>query len=423
MAGLKGYDRTPRESVRDRRNSQRLSSNFTQMLGDGFEVDAGGLITVDVQDPIFVDGSGVGLNYSTGLQVVASNLTTKDSEIDHDSLLNFVADEHIDWTSASADFSTTGDIRLVSDTNRIELGSTAGGDAIIRYDGTNLIIDPDVAGSGEVRIGVFGAYNNLRAATIEGNSLKAGGIIISNMGTLTDGTYTLTMGSAPWDLNIGFSVGANLLIAGSVILGGTLTVGSGNIRDSGGTISFGDENLTTSGNVTIDSDTSGLILGATQDATLKWDNANSEVDLDTDFHLSGALGLGISANATLANLYTATTYTHQTGTRRGIMSYPVLAPAGALSGSTILYAFSAVGTWNSAVDGSSLGNVYGFFGGAQTGNNSGSIAQVVGLQCLGRHYGSGNVGSMYGVYSQIFNDDLYTESGNITSAYCYRAYA
>lgn len=45
--------------------------------------------------------------------------------------------------------------------------------------------------------------------------------------------------------------------------------------------------LTTTGNITIDSDTSGLILGDDQDATFSWDNANSLLDLDTGMAIGG----------------------------------------------------------------------------------------------------------------------------------------
>lgn len=148
MSGLQGYDRTPRADVRARRNSQRLSSNFTQMLGSGFEVDAGGLITIDVQNPIFVDNSGVGLNYSTGLQLSGSNLVTKDSEIVHDDLAGFEAAEHIDWTNASVSFLTTGSVTIDSDSNGIIFGGAQ--DASMYFDGSDLQIFPEATGDVEL---------------------------------------------------------------------------------------------------------------------------------------------------------------------------------------------------------------------------------------------------------------------------------
>lgn len=44
----------------------------------------------------------------TGLQLAAGQFSTKDSEINHDNLLNFVAAEHYDWTNETHNLLTTG---------------------------------------------------------------------------------------------------------------------------------------------------------------------------------------------------------------------------------------------------------------------------------------------------------------------------
>jgi hypothetical protein len=54
------------------------------------------------------------LSIGTGLQDDAGTLKTKDSEIVHDNLSGFVADEHIDWTDATDDLLTTGSGRFDS---------------------------------------------------------------------------------------------------------------------------------------------------------------------------------------------------------------------------------------------------------------------------------------------------------------------
>ncbi len=51
-------------------------------------------------------------------------------------------------------------------------------------------------------------------------------------------------------------------------------------------ITNGTFNLTTTGSLTIDSDSNGLVLGDDQDATLKWDNLNSQVSLNQDFAMT-----------------------------------------------------------------------------------------------------------------------------------------
>jgi len=48
------------------------------------------------------------LTFSTGLTNTGGTITTNDSQIAHDSLSGFVANEHIDWTSASSNLATTG---------------------------------------------------------------------------------------------------------------------------------------------------------------------------------------------------------------------------------------------------------------------------------------------------------------------------
>lgn len=58
------------------------------------------------------------------------------------------------------------------------------------------------------------------------------------------------------------------------------------ITASGGDIDFDNENLTTTGNVNIDSDSNGLILGDDQDATLSWNNTLSDAELDDDLRLT-----------------------------------------------------------------------------------------------------------------------------------------
>lgn len=99
--GLKGVSRTPGADVRARRNAAKLSADFLSVLGDGIETDADGLLTLVVQTPVVCDGSGIGLDFGTGLRNDGGVLKTDDTTIDHDSLLNVVSDEHIDHSIVS----------------------------------------------------------------------------------------------------------------------------------------------------------------------------------------------------------------------------------------------------------------------------------------------------------------------------------
>jgi len=63
----------------------------------------------------FNDGvlrTSTGISYADGGDFVT--LTTNDGEIDHDSLLNYVANQHIDWTNATDNFLTDGTLALTT---------------------------------------------------------------------------------------------------------------------------------------------------------------------------------------------------------------------------------------------------------------------------------------------------------------------
>ena len=60
-------------------------------------------------DPVTVIDSST-INFTLAGQDITA--VTIDSAIDHDALLNFVADEHIDWTGTTRDFQTSGTITI-----------------------------------------------------------------------------------------------------------------------------------------------------------------------------------------------------------------------------------------------------------------------------------------------------------------------
>jgi hypothetical protein len=138
MSGLKGFQRTPRAPVRERRNSSSLSS-FTQFIGaseviqlsdlgeltlvlasdGGLEKNASNELAVKlnatnpglqlapagisalVQGVVAVDASGIKINLGTGVQNDGGSLATNDSQIVHDDLAGFVANEHVDHSGVS----------------------------------------------------------------------------------------------------------------------------------------------------------------------------------------------------------------------------------------------------------------------------------------------------------------------------------
>lgn len=54
-------------------------------------------------------------------RIAESNVTQHQAAIDHDALTNFVANEHIDWTGASSNFSTTGTALVDGSSDAIQL--------------------------------------------------------------------------------------------------------------------------------------------------------------------------------------------------------------------------------------------------------------------------------------------------------------
>jgi len=93
------------------------AGNFDSISVTNSVVDAGQLLGIDLSglanagDYISVNVTNAQddevLVFSSGT-LVNQSLSVDSSTIDHDALTNFVANEHIDWTNATANFSTTG---------------------------------------------------------------------------------------------------------------------------------------------------------------------------------------------------------------------------------------------------------------------------------------------------------------------------
>lgn len=66
-----------------------------------------------------------------GLTLLRNIISVDESEIDHNSLNNFVANEHIDWTQAEADFFTSGNVTIEGDV-------TISGD--VNFSGSNISV-------------------------------------------------------------------------------------------------------------------------------------------------------------------------------------------------------------------------------------------------------------------------------------------
>lgn len=244
MAGFAKQDRTPRAGRRIRRNAGKLNKDFLGYTG-GVTVDGDGKVTLNLADNaglvqtgglainlastpglqlstnelsvvaqgvLSIDAGGVKLNHGTGLQNDSGTLKTKDSEIVHDDLSGFVANEHIDWTSATENLATTGTITTPT------MKPAAAGDTIS--------IHPDATGDAAARVAFF---ENVDAATehpalriygyaenIGGGSQKYVDIYINNYGNLFwAGDYTGLVIDAQLQIDNGLDTGNLLMFEGN----------------------------------------------------------------------------------------------------------------------------------------------------------------------------------------------------------------
>jgi len=127
------------------------------MFSGALNVDSGGIIVLNLQA-----GSGLSQD-STGLTA------------DHDLLPNYVANEHIDWTAATANFLTTGNVTIDSDTSGLILGD--GQDATLKWDNAESWVTLDTP-----------------------LSLGANGIVTDIFSSSTDNAKFIDASGDPWIL-------------------------------------------------------------------------------------------------------------------------------------------------------------------------------------------------------------------------------
>jgi len=118
------------------------------------------------------------LTAGTGITLTDSTLSTDDSAINHNALTNFVANQHIDWTNASSNFSTSGTL--------------AAGAATITGNQT-------ISGNLQVNGGYIGISTDTNLLTLTANVLTLSGqflVITSAFPQIraNDGTRRLDMG-------------------------------------------------------------------------------------------------------------------------------------------------------------------------------------------------------------------------------------
>ena len=132
-----------------------------------------------------------------GITLANDTLLTNDAEIDHDALLNFVADEHIDWKNTTEDLLTTGDIDGVNVTSGADPGHTHTGASLSDIDisadtnlsaGTGITITDDTLSTndGEIIHGDLSGFvldehiDHTAVSVIAGTGLAGGGTLAAD---------------------------------------------------------------------------------------------------------------------------------------------------------------------------------------------------------------------------------------------------
>lgn len=164
----------------------------------------------------------------------------------------------------TGDFVVTGGSIELDDSEGVTLGT--GKDATLQYDGTNVVLTTDAVGTG-----VLVVSNDIRSDTDSTDDLGSTSVRWANL-YVDDITLTTT------------------ITAGTSVVANTMTLATGSITDTTGAISFGNENLTTTGTLNAGATTvSSLTTGGTivSDTTNTDDIGTSSVFFRTGYFQSG----------------------------------------------------------------------------------------------------------------------------------------
>lgn len=232
-------DRLPRSSQRERRSAATD------------EVSVSGVLVQDY-------GGDISVTLGTGVQDVAGALTTKDSEIDHDALLNFEALEHIDWTNATENFLTTGTVTAASvGVTDAAVGYQFNGSTVVAVPGTaNTFVGDGIgggltSGSQNVCVGDSAGAAIEDAVELVLVGYRAGLLIAGGLSAVAIGNLACTsMTTANGQVFIGDRAGAACTTGGGIGIGvqalTLLTDGTSNVAigtSAGGSLTGGSSNM------------------------------------------------------------------------------------------------------------------------------------------------------------------------------------
>jgi hypothetical protein len=211
----------------------------------GLEIGANVLAqqTIGIADNnlLEVDGSPNAGEYARFTANGIEGLTTQEisdaleATIDHDNLLNFVANEHIDWTGASANFQTSGNIDLHADTS-IDLNQNT---LVIGYLAVGYVDSANVFIVQDVDVNTLFNINSV-TDTLTANLVTT--ITVDN----ADALLVQTADDVPTEV---FQVDT---VNEKVVIDGSVHIEAGSFTCDSGSISFDDENITGTGQLNWD---------------------------------------------------------------------------------------------------------------------------------------------------------------------------
>ena len=179
-------------------NRSMSRANFLSGITGAGEANTGSNVGTTPDGIVFKQKNGVdlefnGLESTNNLLTVANNVgtnnvdfTVNEGSINHDALLNYEADQHIDWTSASSPFATS----VSGSTTAVDITQSGSGTALnINNSGSGdlFVIDASalvVPASGSITTDRdFTAANIITAGNVDGRDVSADGTKLDGIAT------------------------------------------------------------------------------------------------------------------------------------------------------------------------------------------------------------------------------------------------